>query len=205
MSSSRRRYRLTYEDKNYEEGAGNRQSPPPSPTVPQGLRISGPNRHTRYIFTTTALVQQSFPAFGLCNLAAGSAIEVWESRTFRMRHAIPFEDAVGEFYVARWMSHSTYHMNSVAPIAPDVSSEVLAERYRLIARYCEFIDNIYLGRVSNSKEANVYSDIERNVFLSWESIDYPLGASFRSFHEGRADIWWRCHNCGHFKIVQSLN
>lgn len=57
-------------------------------------------------------------------------------------------------------------MNSVAPFAPDVSGEVVAERYRLIAWYWKFIDNLDLGRASNSEGADRYGDIERNAALS---------------------------------------
>lgn len=96
-------------------------------------------------------------------------------------------------------------MKIVAPFAPDVSGEFFTKRYRLIARYCEFFDNLELGRVSNSEEANLYSDIGRNVAcLSWESSENPLGASCRSFHEGLSELWWLFHDCGHSGIVQSF-
>lgn len=83
-------------------------SVPSSTAGPLHVRAKPP--HPLHLHTT-ALVQQPFPAFGLCNLASGSTIEVGNSRTFRMRHQIPFEDAVGEFDAARWTPHSAYHMN----------------------------------------------------------------------------------------------
>lgn len=125
-------YKISYGGANFRCARGNGRSPPPSPKVTDGSCPAGPKATILYLFTTTSLGEEVYPAFGVDNLVQGTFINVDKGGLLTPCQFAPHCEAYDDVELLRWNMNFTFHMNNLTPISPDETGEIVVSRFKYI-------------------------------------------------------------------------
>lgn len=138
---------------------------PPSPRVPDSLRVMGDNDFFRFCYLTAAVEAFPVPVVAIPSLPVGSVISVVESRGYPSRLPIPTESVEDPEELRIRNTYSIYHLIKSWSMAPYARGEIALTRFRLISRYHLFQHNLNNRCVTTAEEQNLMDNLNRNARL----------------------------------------